>query len=161
MNILTATKSVLKNYAKFSGRASRSEFWYWALAQFLFLCILDIVILYIAPGLLLWVNLVFSLLLIVPNLAVQYRRLQDCNMHGAWCLIAYILSMYFLISRIVWQVLMSQGDFSSIAAYYEYVHSTPIVILSSVLGAYGIFLFVKNCTRGTDGDNKYGPEPED
>lgn len=161
MNILTATKSVLKNYAKFSGRASRSEFWYWALAQLLFLLILYIVILCIAPGLFPWVNLVFSLLLIVPNLAVQYRRLQDCNMHGAWSLIAYVGNLYISILNIVGLRLNLQGDVSLIVVYYEYLHSTPIVILHSVLAAYLIFIFVKNCTRGTDGDNKYGPEPED
>lgn len=159
MNMFTAIKSVLKNHAKFSGRASRSEYWWWILAQLLFFFILAILIQSIAPELLLWVSTVFMLLLFVPNLAVQYRRLQDCNIHGAWCLICYIPYLYFSISRIVWQVLMSQGDFSLIAAYYEYAVSASIVILQSVSGACGIFLLVKSCTRGTDGDNKYGPDP--
>ncbi len=161
MNVITATKSVLKNYAKFSGRASRSEFWYWALAQFLFLVVIAVLIQFIAPELQVWVNMLFALLFFVPNLSLQYRRLQDCNIHGAWCLIGYILIICFSLLRVVMLVQMQQGDFSLMLAYYEYLHSTPVVILQSVSVAYGIFLFVKSCTHGTDGDNKFGPEPED
>ena len=41
-NIGSAVKSCLKRYAQFSGRACRSEYWYWTLATVLVAIILSI-----------------------------------------------------------------------------------------------------------------------
>lgn len=41
-NLLTAAKSVISKYAVFSGRATRSEYWYWVLGQTAVLLLLDI-----------------------------------------------------------------------------------------------------------------------
>ncbi|WP_418169322.1 DUF805 domain-containing protein, partial [Akkermansia sp.] len=40
-NLLTAAKSVISKYAVFSGRATRSEYWYWVLGQTAVLLLLD------------------------------------------------------------------------------------------------------------------------
>ena len=44
MNFLDAVKTCYKNYAKFKGRASRSEFWYFWLFNYAIYAILIIII---------------------------------------------------------------------------------------------------------------------
>ncbi|MFC6591816.1 DUF805 domain-containing protein [Deinococcus lacus] len=81
-----------RKYADFSGRARRSEFWFFQLAVFL---------LAIAVGLLLGLsgasddalNILtglLSLLILVPSLAVTVRRLHDTGRSGWWYLIGLI-----------------------------------------------------------------------
>jgi uncharacterized membrane protein YhaH (DUF805 family) len=72
----------LKKYAEFSGRASRKEYWLFALGQFVigFLLALLIPVLYF----------VFLLGTLVPILAVWVRRLHDTNRSGWWCFIVLV-----------------------------------------------------------------------
>ena len=89
MNFGQAVISCFSNYVTFSGRATRSEFWYWAL----FIIIGDIITL-IIDGLILEnmetqpVNLIFTVITILPGLAVFIRRLHDVNRSGWWILIS-------------------------------------------------------------------------
>jgi hypothetical protein len=80
MNFVEAISSCFRNYANFSGRAVRSEYWYW----FLFVAIVLIVFgaidesLYPGPlniGLFSYVTMAVVLALILPTLAVSVRRL--------------------------------------------------------------------------------------
>lgn len=109
-NLLTASKSVISNYAVFSGRATRSEYWYWILTQTAVLFLLDMafsilmIFLFVrnssqqmssteiftyclagAVPLLLW-----SLFTLVPSLAVTCRRLHDTNRSGILLLLYLI-----------------------------------------------------------------------
>ena len=92
----TAVTSVLKsNYANFNGRARRSEYWYFWLFSFLvsIVCTILTSILGKVPvlgTLISIVTLVISLLLLVPGLAVAFRRLHDTGKSGWWILIALI-----------------------------------------------------------------------
>ena len=96
MDFKTAVTSVLKsNYANFNGRARRSEYWYFWLFSFLvsIVCTILTSILGKAPvlgTLISIVTLVISLLLLVPGLAVAFRRLHDTGKSGWWILIALI-----------------------------------------------------------------------
>ena len=106
-NLLTAAKSVISKYAVFSGRATRSEYWYWVLEQTGVLLLLDMAftifmtILFAchhpqqmsstetfiygmagAVPLLLW-----SLFTVIPSLAVTCRRLHDTNKGGIMLLL--------------------------------------------------------------------------
>ena len=89
MNFGQAVSSCFSNYATFSGRASRSEYWYWCL----FLLVGGFSAL-IADGLILEnmetqpINLIFTLATFLPGLAVSVRRLHDVNRSGWWLLIA-------------------------------------------------------------------------
>ena len=89
MSFQEAIKAVLGNYAKFDGRARRSEYWYWVLA----VVIAEIVILGIrtvAEGLgqILYIALILAVL--VPSIAVAIRRLHDTGRSGWWILIGLI-----------------------------------------------------------------------
>lgn len=87
MGFSAAVRSGFRNYVTFSGRASRSEVWYWFLFYFLVLLagyIIDAVI-----GLFL-VSVIASLVLIVPFISVEVRRLHDRDRSGWWWLIHFV-----------------------------------------------------------------------
>lgn len=114
----SAISICLTQYFQFSGRAPRSEYWYFVL----FTCvvsivanILDLVIFGIGGVNIL--SLLCNLALFLPGLAVWVRRLHDTDRSGWWWLLA-------LVPIIGW-----------------------------------IILLVWNCTRGTQGPNRYGPDP--
>ena len=100
--IKTAFKSFLQRYAKFDGRASRPEFWYLALGNFIVvmsICLLDVVAtlacLYSGTISLLshWVCsiliMIYSLFLLIPGVALCVRRLHDTGRD--WRLLPLVL----------------------------------------------------------------------
>lgn len=86
MNFQTSIMTcVTEKYARFSGRASRSEYWWFFLAY---------VIGGLIVSLLSWVlYLIYALALIVPAAAVGYRRLQDTGRVGWYIFIPMGLSL--------------------------------------------------------------------
>ena len=112
-----AISNGFRNYVTFSGRAARSEFWYWALFNLLLSLGAGII-----DGALLSdsdyspINSLVSLALFLPSLAVAFRRLHDIDRTAWWVLIAF----------------------------------TGIGIL---------VLLYWDCVKGTDGPNRFGPDP--
>lgn len=89
-NIVDWFKKGLKNYANFSGRARRKEYWFFTLAQFILVLvamILDTIIFDTGMGLF---YAVVALGLFIPSLAVAIRRLHDTSHSGWWILITII-----------------------------------------------------------------------
>lgn len=97
MNFADAVKSGFNNYVTFSGRAARSEFWFWTLFSILANLAAGIVDMVLGIGL---VGLVVSLALLLPGLAVSVRRLHDLDRTGWWMLL--ILTCIGIILLIVW-----------------------------------------------------------
>lgn len=97
MNFQQAIVSGFQNYVNFSGRAARSEFWYWALFVFLVNIAANIVDAAIDLGVL---GALASLALFLPGIAVSVRRLHDLDRTGWWLLIA--LTGVGIILLIVW-----------------------------------------------------------
>ncbi len=128
---------VREKYITFSGRASRSEYWYFILFYFL------VSVAFIALGVLLGgtssvetgemstgliltlaLGTVVSLALFLPMIAVVVRRFHDRNLSGWWYLVSIIAG------------------------------AVPFVgILASIA------VFVITVLKGTDGENKFGPDP--
>ena len=79
--------TVLKNYAGFSGRARRKEFWMFSLINFVIAVLLAGIGTALDTNLL---SLIYSLAVLVPSLAVLVRRLHDTGRSGWWALIAVI-----------------------------------------------------------------------
>jgi uncharacterized membrane protein YhaH (DUF805 family) len=109
-----AISSGFSNYINFSGRACRSEYWFWILFYFIGALVtggIDAAIgMSITSGL-------FGLAVFLPNLAVSIRRLHDLDRTGWWIFIS-------LIPIIGW-----------------------------------IILLIWYCTKGTEGPNRFGPDP--
>lgn len=76
-----------QNYAKFSGRASRSEFW-WVVLATVIASTIFVMLSAGFPGIMgnvfAILFIVFELSIIVPSLALMTRRAHDSNMSGWW-----------------------------------------------------------------------------
>ena len=95
MGFYQSIKSVYTKYFFYSGRASRSEYWWFLLFTFLgsmFLAIVDTLLVLILPEFFVFSILqnIFSLLNIIPLIMVSLRRLHDINRSGWWLIFTYI-----------------------------------------------------------------------
>ncbi|HEY6742706.1 MAG TPA: DUF805 domain-containing protein [Lapillicoccus sp.] len=109
MSFADAIRSVFSQYVGFTGRARRSEFWYWTLFQI----ILGIIASTLDRAAFDRNNGAFSavvgLALLLPSLAVAVRRLHDSGRTGWWLLIG-LIPVIGTIVLIVFYVQDSQGD---------------------------------------------------
>lgn len=142
----------IKKYATFSGRASRSEFWWFRLSYL----IISRILMWGIPNLVetslgpvIFSTLIrfyafcitLDLILLIPFLAVTSRRLHDRNMSGLWSIIIII---------------------QAILPYYElFAEPDPLPFKTfnglSILAL--IILQIILMFQGTMGANKYGPDP--
>ncbi|MBX4956077.1 DUF805 domain-containing protein [Rhizobium lentis] len=136
MGFTEAVRTVLKKYVAFSGRASRSEYWWFAL--FYVLALFPLAILAFALAILfsgglgaaspihytvvIW--MVFTLAVLLPLISLQIRRFHDRNISGWWFLALFILSF----------------------VPYVVLVTFPVIIVISML-------------PGTEGPNKFGADP--
>lgn len=130
MTFQEAVKTCLSKYATFSGRASRSEYWFFYLATLIVMLVasildralgLDFKMTSPLTGLEQsvgygWLYAIAGLGLFLPSLAVAVRRLHDTDRSGWWFLL--VLTIIGAIVLLVWFV-----------------------------------------SKGTTGDNTYGPDP--
>ena len=109
MGFADAVRSaIVNNYVNFSGRASRSEYWWFVLFNFVFglaLFPIDIALGYdfMDPNSTPWASNLFSLLLFLPSLGLAVRRMHDTGRSGWWLLIALIPCIGWIL-LIVWYV---------------------------------------------------------
>lgn len=86
--------AVLKKYAVFSGRASRSEFWFFVLFNIIVSIILGIVDgIAQTNGL---IGNIYSLAVLLPSLAVGIRRIHDSGKSG-WFILVPFYNLYLYI----------------------------------------------------------------
>jgi len=93
MNFFDAIKTCCVKYVDFSGRAARSEFWYFVL----FILVAEICL--SAVSVRLW--LAFVLAMILPRFAVAARRLHDTG-RAAWWLLLVLIPVIGWIVLLVW-----------------------------------------------------------
>jgi uncharacterized membrane protein YhaH (DUF805 family) len=96
-----AVSTVFSKYAEFSGRARRSEYWFWILFYVIVMAVavvLDNVLGTKFSGSYYgWIELVVLLALIVPTIAVTVRRLHDTERSGWWYLLNFVCGIGALI----------------------------------------------------------------
>jgi uncharacterized membrane protein YhaH (DUF805 family) len=100
MDFWQAIVSGFKNYVGFSGRACRSEYWYWVLAM---------IILSIIAGVIDYTSFeeneygagpartIIGLATFLPSLALCFRRLHDIDRTGWWWLISFTVIGLFVL----------------------------------------------------------------
>ena len=134
----------IKNYANFSGRARRSEYWYFTLFQ----GVVNIIAFFTPsptvevggqPVSLLYG--LFSLAFLLPGLAVSVRRLHDIDKSG-------------------WNVLML--CLMPLLSIFIFATSNPYFILGWSVGCfiYFIRLTIWFCRDSSEEENEYGPSPK-
>lgn len=120
MDFSTAVRTCFQKFVTFSGRAQRSEFWYFVLFNLIgsfVLGLIDALLFGWASDDPQVLNAIFSLVMFLPSLSVAVRRLHDTDRSGWWWWI-------ILIPLIGW-----------------------------------IILIIWYATKGTDGPNRFGPDP--
>jgi uncharacterized membrane protein YhaH (DUF805 family) len=89
MGFVEAIRSGFSNYVNFSGRAPRSEYWYWTLFLVLASIVTNIIDVVLFLGLHSPVSAIWTLATLLPGIAVSVRRLHDIDRTGWWLLIAF------------------------------------------------------------------------
>lgn len=87
MTFGNAVRSVFQQYAGFTGRARRSEYWYFVLFTVLVYVAASVVDAVLGIPVL---TLLAVLALLVPTLAVTVRRLHDTGRSGWWMLLSLV-----------------------------------------------------------------------
>jgi uncharacterized membrane protein YhaH (DUF805 family) len=111
-NFSQAVATCLRKYVDFSGRASRSEFWWFFLFQ---------IIVMIVTGMMSEIlNGIAALGLLLPGLAVGARRLHDIG-KSAWFLLLGLIPVLGFLVLLYWFVQPSEG-----ANAYGNPEATPV-----------------------------------
>jgi uncharacterized membrane protein YhaH (DUF805 family) len=95
MTFAESIKTCFSKYGDFSGRASRSEYWWW----FLFILLATVATGMISEKL----SALFSLAVMLPGLAVGARRLHDIDKSG-WFQLLYLIPVVGWIIVVYWAV---------------------------------------------------------
>lgn len=155
-----AIKLGFQNYFTFNGRATRGEYWWWALFVVLAgigLAVIDSLTgtmgMFGDSGLL---GGLFELVVLIPSFALGTRRLHDINRTGWWLLLIF---GFFPIAAIGAGILLISlflmDNFLVLT-----VMGLVIAIGFGILGVIGIVvLIVWAIKQGDEGSNKYGPDP--
>ena len=137
--LIDVVKTCLKDkYANFSGRASRSEFWFFYLFIIIIYAILFVFIAFVSFKFL-YVLGIFILGIIIPALAVTFRRLHDINKSG-W--LVFLPFPFEIIGRMSER---SSGDMMFFSLVFTFI----------ALGLY-IYLFVLYIKDGDKKNNRFG-----
>ncbi|MBC8256409.1 MAG: DUF805 domain-containing protein [Candidatus Marinimicrobia bacterium] len=95
-------KVVRDNYANFNGRASRQEYWMFFLFNMIFAIVILGIDIILGLG---FLNMVYSIAVMIPGLAVGIRRLHDIGKSG-WMVLIILIP---LIGPI-WLIILAATD---------------------------------------------------
>ena len=127
MNFIQSISTCMRKYVTFSGRAIRSDFWWFYLFTVLVNLVATSQASSFVPTLLdgqdmtenessyflnnfffLYLSTITSLILLLPSLAVAVRRLHDVGRSGWWILIAF--TVIGIIPLLIWYVTDAKDD---------------------------------------------------
>ena len=187
MIFMEAVKACFAKYATFSGRARRSEYWWFSLFEtILFLIpVAGMVIASLFNGknfpedftfggavvvaLCAVVMLLILFVLLIPSLSVTTRRLHDVGRSGWWIVASYAASCVSAIMESAFVDKFFTADVCTCAGFCEGVvnafQASPVgatLTLLVYLVEYGlaITIFVFTLFNSHKGENKYGLSPK-
>lgn len=153
-----AIRSCFGKYAVFSGRARRSEYWYFVLFGIIVSMVTNTVDAIIngassgavpAP-----ISGIASLALMLPQLSANVRRLHDTNRSGWWIGAFYL----YLIGAVIFGVALFAVSGSR--GFDDGRLIAGMVIFGLGAFAYMVVLLVFTILPGTHGTNRFGPDPK-
>ncbi len=101
MTMLESIKTCFGKYAQFSGRAQRSEYWWFVLFNLLMTFLLKIVDGALFGTVEAGVSTIYGLAVLLPSIAVAVRRLHDINYTG-WFTFLFFIPIVGLILVLLW-----------------------------------------------------------
>ena len=136
----------LRRYAEFSGRSRRKEYWMYTLLLVLVGIVLGIIegaagISQSIGGVSGPISGLFSLATLIPSIAVSVRRLHDTDRSGWWLLAVFVP-----------YVVVGYGAFT--------VNMTVTMVGAVAVLIVAIALLVFFVSNGTQGPNRFGPDPK-
>lgn len=94
---------VIRRYAEFDGRSGRPEFWWFTLWNVLITAVVYIVgIVVLGSGTGVVLADLYGLLVLLPSLGVEIRRLHDTDRTGWWILLAFIPIVGVIVLIVFW-----------------------------------------------------------
>ena len=136
MTFKQSITTCFQKYIDFSGRASRSEYWWF----FLFTMIVRIVTGWI-PG----VGFIVALILLLPSLSATVRRLHDTNRTGWWLLLPIGLTVVTIVLGVI-------------LAFTGLIFlGVGIALVGSIAGFVALLVFL--IQPGDSHPNQYGSDP--
>lgn len=159
-----AIKSCLRQYARFSGRATRAEYWWWVLglvAGHILLSIVDGIIFGFEPDSFRLLDSLFGLATLLPSLAVTARRLHDIGRTGwwqlAWLGVGILGAVPFAVMLVLALFGGISGEFSLGAAILQAIAGLLISIAIWIgLVVWQIWWLA---SQGQPGPNRHGADP--
>jgi uncharacterized membrane protein YhaH (DUF805 family) len=143
----------LRKYAGFRGRARRAEYW-WFTLFYVLLAVAALVVDFVLGTIDMLAGLglaggILTIVLFLPSIAVTVRRLHDVNYSGLWLLGYYALLIAVLVYAGMDMELVRTGAVA------------PIYVLAGalMLFATSAWLLVLLVLKGTNGTNRFGPDP--
>ncbi len=178
-NPIAAVIQGFRKYAVFGGRATRAEYWWWALFIAIASAILSVVDNIIdALGGYGPFGTLFSLATLLPGLAVTARRLHDIGKNGWWQLSWYAIpaiawlaaGIMFLIAVVVtYSVPKASGGRSfdaddvpweSVGEAFAFLPAAITFIAALLITlAVIVWAIIWMARQGEAGQNRFGPDP--
>jgi uncharacterized membrane protein YhaH (DUF805 family) len=139
----------VRGVGDYGSRSRRTEVVYYWIACALISVVLGFALVTVAPfPSTIWLDLCLRLLFFVPMMALFVRRLHDQDRSGWW---GMLLPLAFLLT-VPQTLAASTGDVQTIIAQKR---SAPALLLDAVWLAVLVFSF----WPGTNGPNRFGPDP--
>ena len=103
MKFFNIIKNTYAKYATFSGRATRSEFWFFVLFYYTTIFLLTFSLFFLEMNkILMWIMYAFSLGSLLPYLGVAIRRLHDSNKSAWYVLLPIVPSIVSRLEGLEW-----------------------------------------------------------
>ncbi|MCY3801856.1 MAG: DUF805 domain-containing protein [Chloroflexi bacterium] len=156
MSPVEAISSVFRNYVNFSGRAPRSEYWWFTL-----FAVISQTVLTFVP----FLGMIYALALFLPSLAVAVRRLHDTNRTGWWMLLYMVPALGSTTLAIVLVAILGlgggdlsfadEGEWEMVAIFLGILFVVGAIVTLVTVIVVIVFLILP----GTQGPNRFGPDP--
>jgi uncharacterized membrane protein YhaH (DUF805 family) len=148
MNMRDAIVTCFSKYADFSGRARRSEYWFWVLFNLIVGFVANMISSLLGS---LTLYLIVIVALLIPSISVTVRRLHDIGKSGWYYLLPAVpfVAMFFLLFTYFVTYDASNSIFYIIGLFE---------IAALVLTIIFIIWMAKDSQPGM---NKYGPNPKE
>ena len=158
VEFIEAIKRAFQNYFKFSGRATRAEYWWFVL----FTQVVGIIGVVPIIG---WIiSPLVSIGCIIPSISLTVRRLHDIGKSGWWLMSWVVIAIFWVvwIIQLIRQLIGLEDSKILEEELWEMVFKgliTEVIILTLVSVATCIWFLVWFIWKGDKGPNKYGPDP--